>query len=103
MPLSCAPFYRFFVGSRPQFQYGPFYYSLATYPAMAAGLNLFGSGLPGGFGGLGLASFGGYFRSLSQRVCGLLLRLRRIPRARRLCQNVRAEEVRLAVVGHQLC
>jgi hypothetical protein len=49
-----------------------------------------------------LAGFSRFFGSLAQALASLLLCLRGIARARRLRENMRVEEVRCAMVGHQL-
>jgi hypothetical protein len=61
------------------------------------------AGLHRRFGGLVLASIGGHSGHAATRPGGgLLLLLRRSTRPRGLRQNVRDQEIRLALVGHYL-
>src|SRR5271165_706279 len=98
----CAPFYRFFSRSPADFAHGFLLSPPAPGFPLEASRNFPRSRLSGRLIGLGLAGAGGHLRSPSQHSACLLLRLRRRPLPRRLRQNVRTEEIRLALVGHQL-
>src|SRR5271155_4510483 len=112
-PSHSATFYRFFLPPAPNSPHGwsdsasaPACRSnsnRAPDPALEACAGLSTARLCGRPHCLVLAGLGGHLWRLAQPAAGgLLLRLRRGPYPRRLCQDVRAEEVRFAMVGHYL-
>jgi len=99
MPFPAAGFYRFFLVSTPHFWHGPPYYSWMALEALP---NFPGLRSSGRTGGLGMAALGRHLWFAPRHTAGVLLRLRRIARARWMHEDVRAEEVRFAMVGYQL-
>jgi len=120
MPSRAMPFYRFFCPFRTNSPHGSpsfFLYrsEFASVPAsgvepwsrekttLEARLSFPAARLPPCPPSLDLARSRRHLRrSAHPAACGLLLRLRRIPRPRRLRQNVRTKKICGALVGHLL-
>jgi len=113
IPSCPAPFYRFFLPPTPNSPHGCSYSTpqqagcsnsnRAWDSALEAGVSLSPTRLYSRSRRLVLAGLGGHFwRATQSAAGGMLLRLRRGPCPRRLRQDVRAKEVRFAMVGHYL-